>query len=116
MQSKVNHVRLSVPVFIYAHDHSGKPLKEITRTLTVAEKGGFVELAGPVASEHPLLLINMVTGQCISCHAVSTHLAPDGKAHVGILFAAPSPQFWGIDFSPEELRHATPRRAVQRTA
>lgn len=113
MRPTTQRAHSAVPVFISGYDHSGQPFKEITKTLTISPDGGFVELAAPVAGEYPLLLINMATGHCISCHATSVHTGPDGKAHVCIVFAAPSPQFWGIEFPPEQLHRAT-RRSPER--
>jgi hypothetical protein len=110
MRSSGLHASLSVPVFIYGYDHSGKPFKEITRTLMVSAEGGFVELAAPVATEHPALLINMATARCISCYITSTHMGASGKAHVGIHFALSSPRFWEIEFPAKVPQRVTRRR------
>jgi len=115
MESRTPQVHLNVPVFVYGYDPTGKPFKEITRTLTINAKAGFVELAAPVATEHPLLLMNMATGRSVSCHARSIHVGPDGKGHVCVVFTVPSPQFWGIEFPPQELHRPTrthPEREV----
>jgi len=111
MRSSAEGVHLTIPVFIYGYDHSGKPLKEITRTVTVSEDGGFVELTALVSKEHPVLLMNMATGNSISCRATSAQPASSGKAYVEIHFALPSPQFWGLEFPLEALHGATQKHA-----
>ena len=105
MRSKVDCIHLTVPVFIYAHDRDGRPFKEITRTLTATANGGLVELARSIAKEYPLLVINMATGRSVSCHIKSVQMRSNGKAVVKLRFAAPSPEFWGLEFPLEELRH-----------
>jgi hypothetical protein len=94
-------VHLIVPVFIYGHNDSGVPFREITRTLTIEATGGLVELAAPVSKKHPILLVNIATGHSISCRVASIRKGSNGKAEVGIYFALPSPGFWGLEFPPD---------------
>ena len=104
MRSTTQRAHPAVPVFIYGYDHSGKPFKEFTKTVTISANGGFVEIVAAVAREHPLLVMNLATGHSISCRVASIQSASNGnaKAHVGIRFSSPSPQFWRLEFPTEE--------------
>jgi hypothetical protein len=108
MRPNTQRVRLTVPVSIFGYDFCSEPFNEVTKTLEISADGGLIELGAPIAREYPFLLINMSTGRATSCRVASLEIASNGKAHVGIQFALPSPQFWGLDFSPEEeMCHAT---------
>jgi hypothetical protein len=113
MRPNTKRVRLPVPVSIFGYDFCGEPFNEVTETLEIGADGGLIELGAPIAREHPFLLINMATGRAAGCRVSSLQIASNGKAHVGVRFALPSPQFWGRDFSPEEeVHHATQERLV----
>ena len=84
----------------------------MTETLEVSAKGGVVELAAPIAREHPFLLIYMATGSAASCRVASLQIAPSGRAQVGIQFILPSPGFWGVEFPPERVDHTAQRYLV----
>ena len=114
MRSGSARVHLVVPVFIYGYDDSGVPFREITRTLMIEAKGGFVELAEPVSKKHPVLLINIATGHSISCRVVSIRKRSNGKAEVGVHFAQPSPGFWGLEF-PTNGPHPTIQKNADAT-
>ena len=106
MHSKTSQVHLTIPVFIYGHSDSGDRFKEMTRTLTIDANGGCVELEASVSKERPLLVVNIGTGQFVSCRVASIKKGMNGKAHVGIYFALPSPRFWGVEFPSDEMDHA----------
>ena len=101
MRSRSARVHLIVPVFIYGHNDSGIPFKEITSTLTIEATGGSVALTAPVSKKHPVLLVNISTGHSISCRVASIRKGSNGKAEVGIYFALPAPDFWGVEFPPK---------------
>jgi hypothetical protein len=108
MRPNTQRVRLTVPVSIFGYDFCGEPFNEVTETLEIGSDGGLIELGAPIAREHPFLLINMSTGRATSCRIASLEIASNGKARVGIHFALPSPQFWGLDFPvEEEMDHFT---------
>lgn len=113
MRSKTQRVDFTIPVFVYGYNDCGKPFKEITKTVTINGNGGSVEIAALVAREHPLLLMNLATGHSIACRVTSIQSASNGngKAHVGIRFSSPSPQFWRVEFpSDGEVDHAIRKR------
>jgi len=105
-------VHLAIPVFIYGHTESDKPFKEITQTVEVNANGCLLELATPVVKEQQLLLTNMKTNEEMPCYVVTLGNVVDGKAHVGLRFAQPSPRFWGLGFPPEDWDPAKRKRPV----
>ena len=102
LRSGVTQMHRKVPVFISGYDSCREPFNEVTETSEISVDGGFVELLAPIAKEHPFLLINMATGRAAACGVASLQIAPNGKARVGIHFALPSPEFWGVEFRLEK--------------
>jgi hypothetical protein len=110
MRSRTSRVHLAIPVFVYGYENNGSPYKEITETVTINASGALIELATPVAKEQPVLVVNMKTGESISCHVASIGKAESGKTAVGIRFDQPAPRFWGLAFPPEDWDPASRKR------
>jgi hypothetical protein len=96
-------ISVAMPVFIYGCKEDGEPFQELTRTLIVDSKGGVIELESPVANGLRVLAINENTGEDVECCVVCSQRSRNGKAEVGITFDKPSPNFWGIRFSSEDV-------------
>ena len=76
--------------------------REETRTLAVNTNGALIVLASKVKKTQLLRLKNHATQVEQICKV--TYLGPvsEGKVQVGVEFATPSPEFWGIIFPPED--------------
>jgi hypothetical protein len=99
-QSK--RISMAIPVFIYGCKEDGDPFQEATRTVAVDIRGGLIELESPVVNGLRVLAVNENTGEGVECSVEGAKSSNNGKAEVWITFDKPSPNFWGIKFSPED--------------
>jgi hypothetical protein len=94
--------RIAVPVFIYGCNDDGDPFQERTQTSVVDVSGGLIELESPVVIGLRVLAVNENTDENVECCVVVSRKTNSGKPEVRIAFDKPSPNFWGIEFAPEE--------------
>lgn len=95
-------VLLSVPIQVRGKTAKGGDFKEETRTLVVNAHGALIALAAGVAAGQKITVANPATQQTSDCRIVYIGASSSGKSQMGIEFVTPFPQFWQIDFPPED--------------
>ena len=95
-------VLLSVPIHVSGKDRKNRPFTEETRTLVVNAHGALISLKATVIAEQHITVSNHATEQTRDCRVVYVAGAACGKIQMGIEFAKPSPEFWQIDFPPDD--------------
>lgn len=91
---------LSVAVFVYGKNVSGKPFRELASTISVSANGGLVALAATVQEGQTILVQNKSTLQEQECRVVHVRSTADEKWAVGIAFTQVAADFWQISFPP----------------
>jgi hypothetical protein len=95
-------VALRIPVVVIGTDTKGRPFGEVTHTVIVNAHGALVELKAEVGDDDRVLLRNKISGQREPCRVVWFRKGEAGNNTVGLEFQIPAPQFWGIQFPPED--------------
>ena len=95
-------VALRIPVVVIGTDTKGRPFGEVTHTVVVNAHGALVELKAEVNDNDRVLLRNKISGQREPCRVVWFRKGDKGSHTVGLEFQIPAPQFWGIQFPPED--------------
>ncbi len=95
-------VLLSVPVVASGNLPDGKKFEEETRTLVVNAHGALLALTIPLRNGQQLTLAHKISNEEKLCKVVYLGNAQGGKTQIGVEFMQPAPQFWGIDFPPED--------------
>ena len=110
LRPRSTRVHFAIPVFVYGHNVSGAPFREITQTVAVNASGCLITLETPIVKDQPIFLTNMKTNEEIPCTVVMHGNVVSGKTEVGLRFAQPSPRFWGLAFPPEDWDPADRKR------
>lgn len=95
-------VLLSVPIQASGKTTDGKDFQEQARTLIVNAHGALISLSAAVAAGQKITIANKATRQSVECSVVYLGTAQAGKTQMGIEFVRPSPDFWQIDFPPDD--------------
>lgn len=95
-------VLLSVPVVACGELSDGKKFEEETRTLLVNAHGALIALTTPLKPNHQITLSHKISKEEQLCKVVYLGNVQGAKRQIGIEFVNPSPQFWRIDFPPED--------------
>jgi hypothetical protein len=95
-------ISMAIPVFIYGCRKNGGSFQEPTRTVVVDSRGGLIELKSLVVDGLRVLAVNENTGEGVESSVVGIKSSRNGKAEVWNTFEKPSPNFWGVKFSPED--------------
>ncbi len=95
-------VLLSVPIHVSGKDRKDRDFNEETRTLVVNAHGALISLAAAVIAGQQITVANDATKQSRDCRVVYLGKGTSGKVQLGIEFAKPSPNFWQIDFPPDD--------------
>lgn len=95
-------VLLRVPIVVMGEAPHGTPFSEETITLIVNAHGALISLAVKVIAGQKLGVVNLSSGEELSCHVVHVGAANNGKSEVGIEFVSPAPFFWRISFPPSD--------------
>jgi hypothetical protein len=104
-------VALRIPVVVIGTDSHGRPFGEVTHTVVVNAHGALIELKAEVNDNDRVLLRNKTSGQREPCRIVWFRKGEHGTNTVGLEFTIPAPQFWGVQFPPDDWKLAeTPAR------
>jgi hypothetical protein len=95
-------VLLSVPIQVSGKTTDGKDFNEETRTLVVNAHGALISLAAHVVAGQSVTIANKATEQSLECHIVYLGNPQAGKTQMGVEFTKALPQFWQIDFPPDD--------------
>jgi hypothetical protein len=101
-------VVMEVAVRVRGDDAQGKSIEEETATLAISAHGALVLLKSRVTSGGKLFLKHKGTQEEQECHVAFLGPVRNGKAEVGLEFAAPRPGFWRVAFPPEDWTHRSP--------
>lgn len=83
-----------VPLLVYGSDSEKHPFHEETCTLDVNDCGCLISLATVVSTGQRLVLTNMQNQAEHECRVIHVGKRVDGKAHIGVEFLRPAPEFW----------------------
>jgi hypothetical protein len=98
-------VALRIPVVVIGTDAHGKPFGEVTHTVIVNAHGALIELKAELNDNDRVLLRNKASGQREPCKVVWFRKGEQGGNNtVGLEFTIPAPQFWGVQFPPEDWK------------
>lgn len=109
-------VLVQIPVQLRTERDAKQSFEEDTRTLVVNAHGALVALLHSVQNGQALLLKNKASSEEQVCRVVYLGAAQDGKAQVGVEFAAPAPNFWHIAFPPEDWSAASPEARIRNSS
>ena len=101
-------VLMQVAIRLRGQDSQGKPFEEIGETLAINAHGALVLLEARVTSGSTVRLQHKWTEEEQECHVVFLGPVRNGKAEVGLEFAAPRPSFWRVAFPPEDWSPKNP--------
>ena len=79
-----------------------KSESESTETLAVNAHGALILLTPPIDEGEQILVKNIRTKEEQLCRVVYLGLTEAGRLQVGVEFTDPSPQFWRVNFPPED--------------
>jgi hypothetical protein len=85
---------------------------ESTNTRTVSAHGALVVLKKNVNTQSPALLGNTKNQMEVQCRVVHRKEIEKDKYEIGLEFSTPVPEFWGINFPPEDWNPAERKEAT----
>ena len=94
-------ILLSVPISVSGKTSAGNFTEE-TRTLVVNAHGALISLAANVAVGEIVTILHKASGQFRECRMIYIGSVQAGKSQVGVEFIQPCPDFWQIDFPPDD--------------
>jgi len=94
-------ILLSVPISVSGKT-SGTNFTEETRTLVVNAHGALISLQANVAVGETVTILHKASGQFRECRMIYIGSVQAGKSQVGVEFIQPCPDFWQIDFPPDD--------------
>lgn len=92
---------MSIPVCVSGKNVDGKNFSEDTETVVVNTHGCLLFLYEPLKAGTKVTLTNRVTNEEQVCRVAGLRKASYKGMHVGIEFLSSSPNFWGIEFPPD---------------
>lgn len=95
-------VLVRVPLAVHRRAQDGSSQSETTHTLSVNAHGALLVLAMDVGLGQTVVLKHGVTAKELEGRVVYVNKKEDKKAQIGITFARPAPNFWGLDFPPAD--------------
>jgi PilZ domain len=95
-------VLLSVPIHVTGKSREGAEFDEETRTLVVNAHGALISLGAKVAAGQQIVVSNRSTNKSLDCRVVYLGNPSAGKIQMGVEFVDVCPQFWQIDFPPDD--------------
>lgn len=101
---RTQRVLLCIPILVRWQPEGEEPITEDTATIVVNAHGALIALAMRVRAGNKLILRNWGTTKEQECKVVHVREKPGGKNEVGIAFPFPKPDFWAIDFPPEDWK------------
>ncbi len=99
-------MRVLLTVLITAHGKTadGKPFEEETQTLVVNAHGALILLGNSLARGKVLTITNKATKEKLACRVAYLGPTQGGRTQVGIEFTEPSPNFWQVNFPPDDWK------------
>ena len=94
-------ILLSEPISVSGKT-SGTNFTEETRTLVVNAHGALISLKANVAVGEIVTILHKASGQFRKCRMIYIGSVQAGKSQVGVEFIQPCPDFWQIDFPPDD--------------
>ena len=94
-------ILLSVPISVSGKISAGNFTEE-TRTLVVNAHGALISLAANVAVGETVTILHKASGQFRECRMIYIGSVQAGKSQVGVEFIQACPDFWQIDFPPDD--------------
>ena len=107
-QRRSQRVILAVPLRVSGNRLSGAPFVEHAKTLIVNAHGALLQLQEPLREGQTLSIMNVTTGEEITCKVVDLSQGANGVSEVGVEFAEPSPRFWRVSFPPADWSVRSP--------
>jgi PilZ domain len=101
-------VLMQVAVRVRGDGAQGTPIEEETNTLAISAHGALILLRSRVTSGSKLFLKHKGTQEEQECQVAFLGPVRNGKAEVGLEFAAPRPGFWRVAFPPEDWTRRSP--------
>ncbi|MGC2330668.1 MAG: hypothetical protein WA581_04395 [Candidatus Acidiferrales bacterium] len=83
-----------VPVLVYGSGLDKQPFHEQVDTIDAGESGCLLVIETPVVRGQRLFLTNTRTQAEQECRVVHARALTSGKTRIGLVFCAPSPNFW----------------------
>jgi hypothetical protein len=83
-----------VPVLVYGSGLDKQPFHEEVDTIDAGENGCLLVIETPVVRGQRLFLTNTRTQAEQECRIVHARALACGKTRIGLVFCAPSPNFW----------------------
>ncbi len=105
-------VVIEFPVTLFGKSHDGKIFMERTNTRTVSAHGALVVLKKNVNTQSPALLGNTKNQMEVQCRVVHRKEIEKDIYEIGLEFSTPVPEFWGINFPPEDWNPAERKKAT----
>lgn len=91
-----------IPILVLGTDAQGQVFQEEATTMVVNAHGGLFHLNAPVARQMRLTLEHPVTMERQAVVVVFVGEGPEGRQQVGVEFVRPAPNFWRIDYMPQD--------------
>jgi hypothetical protein len=95
-------VLLSVPIQVVGKNKEGGDFAEETRTLVVNAHGALISLGEKVSAGQQIHVSNRSTNKSLECRVVYLGNPSSGKIQMGVEFVEACPQFWQVDFPPDD--------------
>lgn len=95
---------LAVPVLVHGMEKSGKPFRELTRTLSLSANGALLSLAADLREGQPIVVENKNTLQQQECRVVYVGPLRNAKRAFGLAFTRAAAEFWEVYFPPRVSR------------
>ena len=95
---------LQVPVVVRGQTAERHAFEEDTLTQVVNAHGALMGLNAVVKQGQSLVLVHKASQESQEGKVVFLGTKQEGKAQVGIEFTTPRPQFWHIDFPPDNWK------------
>ena len=92
----------SLPVVVCGESPKRKPFREEALTVAFNAHGALLILYVGVDLGQELLLMNPITWDEQKARVVYSTPSSGGLTHVGIEFISPAPEFWPIDYPPDD--------------
>jgi hypothetical protein len=99
-------------VVVWGESQKHVSFRERTSTIAFNAHGALLVLNAKVVMGQEVLIINPTTGSGREARVVYITPALGGKAHVGIEFLHPSPEFWPLDVTAKDWK-LEPKTAQQ---
>jgi len=99
-------VVLRVPIQVRWTPPGDSAITEDTVTLVVNAHGALISLAMRVKPGARIFVRYSAAAQDKECRVVRVQEKLQGKSEVGVEFLRPDQKFWGLEFPPDDWKHA----------